>query len=404
MQKIPDISWFRVLFISGIIILIISSALLWGQVLATPSERTGSDFMAFYAAGMIAREQGYSKVYDVALQQAVQEKVLGFTVQTQQVLIYIHLPFILPMLALITDNSYAASFVRWNFLMVVIFALAIWQVAKLYSPTWEIHEKQKFTIALSTFFPFIISLLLGQDTAVLVLGATLFVGGIWRKDDRLAGLGLAFATIRPHIAIFIAIPVLFRNRFIFGWFLFFTTLLAVFSMILMGPQGTLDFINILALSASGEGHGTNEIAMVNFIGMIQRIWHESYADIIRKVAWGLFLLSVFGLVFLWRNHKNNILQLSSLSIIAGLFFTPHLHMHDLSLLIIPLFITLQRNSPARANLGIVACSVFFLISYANPLLLYSFPYLLGCVLAWKTISRLQDNINLPQQKQTESLQ
>jgi hypothetical protein len=62
------------------------------------------------------------------------------------------------------------------------------------------------------FEPLFISVLKGQDSALLLLGGLLWFCGLTRNNDRLAGLGLSLTLIRPQIAILLAVPFLFRQR------------------------------------------------------------------------------------------------------------------------------------------------------------------------------------------------
>ena len=52
----------RALTIAGIAVLVISYVLLWLQMIASPTERTAADFIAFYSAGRIADTQGLARV------------------------------------------------------------------------------------------------------------------------------------------------------------------------------------------------------------------------------------------------------------------------------------------------------------------------------------------------------
>ena len=45
--------------------------LLWLKMLADPTQHTGADFIAFYAAGRIANQEGPSHAYDLILQKNI---------------------------------------------------------------------------------------------------------------------------------------------------------------------------------------------------------------------------------------------------------------------------------------------------------------------------------------------
>ena len=57
---------FRKIFISaGLLALVIVYLLLWSQMIFDNALRTGSDFIAFYSAGRVAQQEGFSSVYDI---------------------------------------------------------------------------------------------------------------------------------------------------------------------------------------------------------------------------------------------------------------------------------------------------------------------------------------------------
>ena len=77
---------------------------------------------------------------------------------------------------------------------------------------WKGRERMLFIAAFMLYYPTFISLLKGQDTAFLLLGGTLWVYGLLKEKDPLAGLGLAMLVIRPQIALVLAIPFIFKRR------------------------------------------------------------------------------------------------------------------------------------------------------------------------------------------------
>ncbi|NJN79538.1 MAG: hypothetical protein HC797_03200 [Anaerolineales bacterium] len=162
-------------------------------------------------------------------------------------------------------------------------------------------------------------MLLGQDTAILFLGVTLWLAGMRRGNGWLAALGLALTSVRPHLCLAFAIPLLFRDLQI-GWkFIIISSLLALGSILLLGWQGTLEFIHILQVSANGSWYGMNETAMLNMIGFISRILPFLEPSIIRFLGWVGYISSILFLSFTWGKKEKSIYSLISLSIILALF-------------------------------------------------------------------------------------
>lgn len=357
--------------------------LLWLKMLADPTQHTGADFIAFYAAGRIANQEGPSQAYDLNLQKKYQEGVVQREIELQETFPYIHPPFVIPLAQITSNADYLKSFQRWAVLMLLIFAAGI---PFLVAPVKKFLSQLQavvFAAGAFLFFPIFQSLLLGQDNAIIFLGLSLLVWGILTKKDWAAGLGLSLATVRPHFALFLLLPFLFQRRAIFGWFLLFAFALILFSFGVVGTDGLKSFLHILTVSGSGEGYRTSEENMVNLIGLLRRLFPFLSAALIRSVGWAFYGLAFFSMgVYFWRNHTSLSVDEISLAVIAALFFSPHTHAQDLVLLIVPIIAVIlillekQRIQPTQAVLIPLAVSLLLLFSYYSPILTHSIPYLL----------------------------
>jgi hypothetical protein len=186
------------------------------------------------------------------------------------------------------------------------------------------------------FEPFFMSVLKGQDSGLLLLGGLLWLSGMIQKDDRLAGLGLALTFIRPQIALLLGLPFLFKQRKVFFWFLAGAVLLGLVSLLEVGWTGVRDYIHILTLSAGGEGYGMSEATMFNFTGLLLRFAPLLDIGLVHAVGWGLFAAVLIGLCVLWAFSKSIGDGNICLAVVLSLFTAPHLHYHDLALLVVPI--------------------------------------------------------------------
>jgi len=217
-------------------------------MISNPAERTGTDFIHFYTAGRIAQSYGYPAVYDLKLQQKFEQDVVGFELAEGQVLPYNHAPYLIPILKVLVSENYIMSFVRWvTFLISAYLASSIIFINTIFLEQQQ-KEKRILLSGMMTFYPFYVSILLGQDTALLFTGVVLWCVGFLKKNNWLAGLGLALTTIRPHICLMLAIPFLFQNRKIWWRFFMFSSILTALSLLLLGTEGLKSFVNILLVS------------------------------------------------------------------------------------------------------------------------------------------------------------
>ncbi len=377
-------------------------AIIWARMITDNAQRTGTDFIAFYAGGRVAQEFGFNKAYDIQLQKAVQEEQVGFALDEKQVLIYIHPPFILPILWLIASANYVSSFIVWSFLSLGCYIVSLTLLVKQFSGgASDFVSKMAYWGGGLLFFPVFISLLLGQDTAILFLGVSIWLFGLTTKRAWLAGLGLGLISIRPHMALLLTIPFAFSLRKVFFWAVFWGLLLAIFSVLLVKVEGAAQFINILLTSASGEGHGTNEEDMFNLIGIFFRVFPHFEREVLRNAAWGVYALSIVGLSIAWKSKHIIDEKKIGLAIVLSVLVAPHLHYHDLALLWFPLvFITktLPQHQPIRLEQALtllLGISLVLMFGHLLPALRFVTPYLVMLLCAAALISLNAGRTQLP---------
>jgi hypothetical protein len=382
----PRVNLSRVFIITAVTALIIIYCALWVRMISSSSERTGTDFIHFYTAGQIAHRWGSDKVYQLDLQKTIEEEQVGFSLASGQILPYNHMPYLIPGLWLIVSDNYVFSFYRWAFLMLVAFAISTRILIDLILPANTIRKPWLVSVGTFLFFPFFVSLLIGQDSALLVLGAALWMYGIIRHDDRLAGLGLSLTTIRPHIALVLVIPFLFRRQKVFAWFLAGCSTLGLVSIVILGYQGVLDFIQMMLISASGKWYGINPAKMFNLIGLLERLTPLDSA-IIRIIGWCAYAGGIVILCIFWRRSLDIQAKHIGVMTATALILAPHLYYHDLSLMIIPIFATMltgiQSGHYNFWQVSILPLSLGYALFLSEffPVLEYSLPYLVTSFLA-----------------------
>lgn len=345
----------------------------WTTMIADPTLRTGTDFIAFYAAGRVAQQYGFSNVYDIDLQQQAEEQAVDMELKKGQVLLYNHMPFLIPVLTVLVSENYVASFVGWALLMLSVYAAGSFLLVRI---TEQSFDRLLFIGAL-LFFPFFQSILLGQDSALLFLGVIIWASGMIRGNDWLAGIGLVLTTVRPHICLTLTISMLVLSHGAAWRVILLESALAVGSFLLVGLNGASGFLQILQLSAGGTWFGMNEAAMFNLIGLTIRLLPMLDSKLIHLLGWMGYLFG-FAVVFLiWRQPTLSFEAKISLSVVTALLLSPHLHFHDLTLLAIPFFyIPINKENKATLLLG---TSLILLI--LQPLY-FVLPYILYAGFAW----------------------
>ena len=371
--------------IASILLLTSIYLFLWKIEITDPKIYHTSDFIAFYTAGRIANKKGASQVYNQQEQFNIQTTLMDKEIAPNELLSYNHLPFLIPLLEAITSENYTASFTRWGLILLAINIGSTFILLKIFP---NFNHKEWIVAAAGTvlFFPSIISILQGQDTAILLLGASIWMVGLLQKKDKLAGLGLALVTIRPHIALVLAIPFIFKRRMVWWWFLLGASTLALFSITLIGIEGTQEFIQLLTISSRGEGFQLKPEAMFNLVGILARMIPTLSHKILEIIGWSGFGIAIIGLSTMWRKSTAISEAHIGMAILLSLFTAPHLHYHDLALLLLPLLAVLRiAISEKKITIGVVSIiplSISFIL-FINHYLpsIYPLPYLLMFILA-----------------------
>ncbi len=369
----------RIFVITGVAALVIIYLLLWVRMIVDPSERTGTDFIAFYSAGRIMLSGDRADVYSPPAQVAQEELVLGFPILPQDLNPFVHPPFILPILAVVALLPYVGAFHLWAVFLLCLYAAAALVFLRTIAPA---GEKRIFLAGTIFFFPAFVSILNGQDSAVLLLGAGLWCFGLLNEKDPVAGLGLALTTIRPHLALILALPFLFKRQRVWWWFLAGSAGLAIFSFLLVGVKGTENFLSILQISASGEGYKINETAMVNLLGLLRRGFPAVPPPVFRSAGWIVYVCALVFLCVVWARSRKIEEKHLGTAVLLAVFTAPHLHYHDLVLLLIPVIcvISMVRRQgisvPVSPALWPLVISWLLLVSNSLPILKFTLPCLL----------------------------
>jgi len=364
---------------------------MWTKSFNDPDELQAADFIHFYAAGQIAQENGYTQIYDLDLQRKIQNQIKG--VDTDLILLYNHLPYFVPVLAWIVDDNYSASFARWVTIMLAVYLVSIYfLIQSLFSDESPI-TRLMLGGGMITFLPLFISLWQGQDTAFLFFGLTLWCVGMLKQNDGLAAAGLTLTSVRPHLCMALAIPFLFKYRSIFWRFVILATLAGIYSLLLVGAHGILGFISLIKISADRVGYGMNPQNMPNLTGVLYRsLLHYLDPNLLNLFSWIIFATGIVIIVLLWMRSKTIHEPLLGLTILIAAMFAPHLHAHDLTVLILPwLFAIHEPNvneNPPQVIILLPIVSFVFLLGLLVDSLYFIVPYIVSAALAWRLVTKL----------------
>jgi hypothetical protein len=383
-------SW-RSILLAGIVCLLIIYVVWWGRMIGDPVQRSSTDFIAFYSAGRVAQLHGLAYIYNVEYQQDVEQEVVGFPLAEGQVLLYNHMPYLAPLLALLSSGNYVASFERWLLVLIADYLIGTRFLIRSLFAAEKAEIQWAFFAGTITFFPLFISLWQGQDTAFLYLGVVFWCVGLLKKQDWLIAAGLALITVRPHLSIALALPLLIRNRGAWWRALLLIGLLALVSLLLIHIQGAMEFVNHLLVSSDATWFGMKPQAMLNLLGLLLRSVQFPSPATASWIGWLIYLAGIVILCILWYRSQVSDGRLLGLSLLIAVVTAPHLHFHDLTLLIFPLLFVAHDRMVTRAEprwvLLPLGASLCLLIGMIWDVVYYILPYLLFVLLGWLLLVR-----------------
>ncbi|WP_263365972.1 glycosyltransferase family 87 protein [Edaphobacter bradus] len=293
----------------------------------------GLDFRTFYAAGHMVRSGEASQLYDVVAQRLAQDRlveprwgVLPFFNPA-----YAALPFV-PLSLL---GYKAAYFTFWGLNLLLAGCAAA--VIRVYLPSLAGLGKLLPILIFLSFFPVGVALRKGQVSLILLLIFCGCFAALQRGRAFAAGGLLALALIKPQVALPVALLFLVWRRWRFAaGFGCGSVVAALLSLWITGKSGFEEYGRMILSSRITVPTAQMRYAVVpeqmpNLYGFLSSISHGAH--------WGHVLTIVCSLVILgWAMFQRPSLPVA---LLAGMLVSYHLYEYDLSLLLLPVCLTLN---------------------------------------------------------------
>jgi len=298
----------------------------------------GRDFFIQVTAGRVADLDGPRNLYEPEAQLKRQSEIRNVPATSTRLLVFNHPPFLVDFLRPLSRLPLETAYRIWLLSELLIFGLA----AYLLTAGFAEHGASRWQALLSWlavlgFFPVVVALAQGQDTAILMLGVAGWSVFVAQRRDLSAGLILSLATIRPHIALSLAIPFVCARRRVLAGFVAGSALLGLYSVSLVGVQGALAYVDLLRESAAGVSFPMGTLRMPNLLGLLNRVGLAGGGEQVLKVAaWVSWAALITTFLVWWHFLQSRVTVLHcGLLLVGSVFFAPHLHIHDTALLAIP---------------------------------------------------------------------
>lgn len=319
-----------------------------------------ADFTAFYTAFTMVRDGDGSRLYDFALQTTYQQRILGGRSFSDGLLPFINPPYVAAIFAPLAWVSHWSAFVLW---MLVQVGILIWMLRLLWiiSSEWSRGEQWLMVSACVAFLPLYLSLTLGSFSLLLVVALLQLYWTLKHGRDLQAGLWLVIGTIKPQIVVFPIITLVGNRRWrVLGSMALVLALLFVLIGVLFGWHIWTDFLGALRQTNSFyDQFGIVPTAMYNLKGILALLLGTQHGDLISRICDIAFFIAAGVSCMLWRRvplQDDPQFELRfGLSILVGLFFSPHLHPQDGAMVIVPallFYMYLRRHQLHRTGYGL----------------------------------------------------
>lgn len=319
-----------------------------------------ADFTAFYTGGAIIRDGLGSQLYDLNLQAAYQQKILGERRFPDGLLPFINPPHVALLFAPLTNYSRSVAFLFWTVCQTVIL---IWLMVLLwhFSNQWLTRERWLFLTGVLAFYPMFLNFLLGALSLVTLSCFLMFINKLKNGKEQSTGVWLAVSSFKPQTIALPALMLIFGRKWRVLKFAILTGAIIVLgTSSFLGPAIWLKFLNALGeYGVFFDQYGVHPAAMYNLKGMLAIWLGNSNASLINTISMAGFLISIGITGWLWcgawqPDQPDFDLRLGII-ITNSLLFGLHVNPQDGLLLVVPaalFYEYLRRNNFPRRNYGI----------------------------------------------------
>jgi len=342
----------------------------WAGFLLSPL-RYRTDFRQLYVAGYMARTGHLHQLYDLELQHSLQNALVS---PEQNVLPFNHPSFEALWFAPLSILPYKFAFFAWLAANLFLLGLSLRLIRRA---VHELdHNKWLQAAIFLAFVPVQVALMQGQDSLLMlaILSVTFLL--LCRNRESAAGAVLAVGLFKFQIVVPIAFLFLLKRRWKFvGAFAAAGASLAAISTSLVGLSQTGMYLHTLTAASTGtpspsRNYGIQWVKMATLRGLAVGLGSSHFSSgTVQLTALFLSLLLILAVAILVPKGARSA-GLLPVFIVASALAGYYVFTHDLSVLLIPIFLALAYSSCAASSpwLGYSAAATF-----SAPLLLFVAP-------------------------------
>jgi glycosyl transferase family 87 len=310
------------------------------------------DFMSLYTGAKLFWTNR-AALYNLEQQRLIQEPIDPS--RGDWVLPFFYPPFFAAFLVPLSWLSFSLAFIVMTVINTALLATAI----ELLVRRLQLNRQQTYWLVLTTFCNYGVhyGLLEGQTSFIALLLLTLFVFGLHESRSGSAGIWSGFLFFKPQLAGIPLLILLSNKKWReLEWAFLILGLFALISLTSLGVDGVKEYLALSAQAAAGddrlriESEGMHNLRALTYF-LFPAPWRDA-------VWWAGTIVLIALIVARSRTSEkpNGVFVTKWTTVTAALILvSPHLHSHDLTLLIIPFALVLK--SAGEAVLPLVALTL-----------------------------------------------
>jgi len=295
---------------------------LFQWVVAYGSDHFHNDFTFYYAAARIGVTHGWQSIYDLNLQQTELDAI-GSRIRIAELARYISPPPVAWLALPLTLLPYPVAYVLWS-VMLLAALVGTWYLAAPGAGRLRLIH----LVAALAWLPVIYALQLGQPGLFVAFGVAGSYALLRKHRQFLSGLALGVIVLKPQLGFLLPVALLAGGRFraLAGAAVAIAVLLTG-SGLNVGPDGMAAYAERLSFAADVPVNRQLTIALV--IGGL------GAARLVQAA------IAIWALALVFRLRKQSPEWIYVLAILGGLLATPYLHLDDLVMLGLAIWLYLR---------------------------------------------------------------
>ena len=330
----------------------------------------GGDFLQEYVGGHIWNHQR-DGLYDWEYSKSIQHQpdIVGFAWKQESFFPMVYPPFHYQLASIFSGWSYPKFAIAFSLLNAI--ALFIAAVAFVFGYRELNREKLGWLFAALLFVPLLLSLNMGQKSAILLAILTVSFVLLHREKPLAAGLVFGLIAFKPHFAILIGLTMLFKKQW---WFVAgsFVTLAILIGISLVSPESWRGYLETsLGFNQFVNNGGYQLHESHSLWGATQLLVGDRMPWLVKPLA-GALALVIIALVWhvmrgpLELSSTRFALQFSVL-VVAMVLTSPHFYTYDLTILLLPLAICVVGRHREAEKLAWSGAAIFLGVVFSKSL-------------------------------------